>query len=196
MAIQIRCDFFYLPNRLCSEASFLVPGPCISETGDGWEEILHISNLRVICARSYCSYCSWGAQGKNTEVVWHSLLQWTTFCQTSPQWPVCLGWPHTAWLSFIELDKVVVCVIRLATCLWLWFQHICPLMRSLSAYHLNWVSLTLGVGYLYMAAAPDLGRGELPLATPAPHRGCSHRKAMPKYAQTTIQLYSSHTLLK
>ena len=30
------------------------------------------------------SYCSWGSQGKNTEVVCHSLLQWTTFCQTSP----------------------------------------------------------------------------------------------------------------
>ena len=25
------------------------------------------------------SYCSWGSQGKNTEVVCHSLLQWTTF---------------------------------------------------------------------------------------------------------------------
>ena len=27
---------------------------------------------------------SWGSQGKNTEVVYHSLLQWITFCQTSP----------------------------------------------------------------------------------------------------------------
>ena len=27
------------------------------------------------------SYSSWGSQGKNTEVVCHSLLQWTTFCQ-------------------------------------------------------------------------------------------------------------------
>ena len=27
------------------------------------------------------SYCSWGSQGKNTEVVCHSLLQWTTYCQ-------------------------------------------------------------------------------------------------------------------
>ena len=27
-------------------------------------------------------------------------------CQTSPRWPVHLGWPHTAWLSFIALDKV------------------------------------------------------------------------------------------
>ena len=26
------------------------------------------------------SFCSWGSQGKNTEVVCHSLLQWTTFC--------------------------------------------------------------------------------------------------------------------
>ena len=38
----------------------------------------------------------------------HSPLQWTTFCQTSPPWPVCLGWPHMAWLSFTELDKTVV----------------------------------------------------------------------------------------
>ena len=29
------------------------------------------------------SYCSWGSKGKKTEVVCHSLLQWTTFCQTS-----------------------------------------------------------------------------------------------------------------
>ena len=33
--------------------------------------------------------------------------------------PAHLGWPHRAWLSFIELDKAVVCVIRLASCLWL-----------------------------------------------------------------------------
>ena len=32
------------------------------------------------------SYCSWGSQGKNTEVVCHSLLQWTMFCQNSPPW--------------------------------------------------------------------------------------------------------------
>ena len=48
-------------------------------------------------------------------MVFHSLLQWTTFCQTSPPWPIYLGWPHTAWLSFIELDKAVVRVIRLAS---------------------------------------------------------------------------------
>ena len=30
--------------------------------------------------------------------VCHSLLQWTTFCQNSPLWPVRLGWPCMAWL--------------------------------------------------------------------------------------------------
>ena len=83
---------------------------------------------------SFCLlYCSWGSQGKNTDVVCHSLLQWTTVCQTSPPWPVCPEWPHTVWLSFIVLDKAMVHVIRLASCLWLWFQSVCPLMPSLSA---------------------------------------------------------------
>ena len=73
------------------------------------------------------SYCSWGSQGKDTEMVCHSLLWWTTLCQTSPPWPARLGWPHTAWLSFIELDKAVVRVIRLTSFLWWWFQCVCPL---------------------------------------------------------------------
>ena len=97
-------------------------------------------------------------------MVCHSLLQWTTFCQTSPPWPLCLGWPHMAWLSFIELDKAVVRVIRLASFLWLWFQSVCPLMPSLSTYCLTWVSLTLDVGYLLTATAPDLGREVAPLS--------------------------------
>ena len=99
-------------------------------------------------------------------MVFHSLLQWTTFCQTSPPWPIHLGWPHMAWLSFIELDKAVVHVIRLASCLWLWFQPVCPLMPSLS---LVGISLTLNVDYLFMAAptkcsrAPLRGHGVSPL---------------------------------
>ena len=44
------------------------------------------------------SYCSWGSQGRNTEVVYHFLLQWTTFCQNSPVWPVHLGQSYSAWL--------------------------------------------------------------------------------------------------
>ena len=75
-------------------------------------------------------------------MVCHSLLQWTTFCQTSPPWPIHLGWPHMAWPSFTELDKAVVVVIRLASFQWLWFQCVCPLMPCLSTYHLTWVFLT------------------------------------------------------
>ena len=48
---------------------------------------------------SFCLFIhSWGSQDKITEVVCHSLLQWTTFCQHFPPWPIHLGWPYTAWL--------------------------------------------------------------------------------------------------
>ena len=32
-------------------------------------------------------------------------------------------------------------------------------MPSLSAYHLTWVSFTLDMGYLFLAATPNLGHG-------------------------------------
>ena len=79
-------------------------------------------------------HAEWVSQGKNTKVICHSFLQWTTFCQTSPPWSVHLGWPHVVWLSFTELDKAVVHVIRLTCFLWLLLQSLCPLMPSLSAY--------------------------------------------------------------
>ena len=54
--------------------------------------------------------------------------------------PVHLDWPYMAWLSFIELDKAVVHMIRLASSLWLWFHFVCPPMTSLSMYCLTGVS--------------------------------------------------------
>ena len=45
----------------------------------------YLPTWRVHLSVSYVfafSYYSWGSQGKKTEVVCHSLLQWTTFCQT------------------------------------------------------------------------------------------------------------------
>ena len=42
----------------------------------------HMRCLRLLLC--VFSYCSWGSQGKNTEVVCHSLLEQITFCQTSP----------------------------------------------------------------------------------------------------------------
>ena len=47
--------------------------------------------------------------GFSRQEYWSGLpfpSQWTTFCQTSPPWPVHLGWPHMAWLGFIELVKL------------------------------------------------------------------------------------------
>ena len=76
----------------------------------------------------------------------------STFCQTSPPWPAHLGWPHKAWLSFIELDQAVVRVIRLTRFLWVWFQCVWLLMPSCNTYCLTWVSLALDVGYLFTAA--------------------------------------------
>ena len=69
-----------------------------------------------------------------------------------------------AWISFIELDKAVVHVIKLASCLWMWFQSVCPLRSSLRAYRLTWVSLTLNVGCLFMAAPPKRSCCSLPRA--------------------------------
>ena len=159
--------------------------------------------------------CSRGSQGKNTEVVCRSLLQWTTVCQTSPPWPVRLGWPYMACLSFVDLDKAVVLwPDRLASFLWLWFQYVCPLMPSRNIYCLTWVSLTLDVAYLCMPAPakcsrcslpwtrvspPDLECGVAPLSPPAPMqqtllgRGLAPLGRCPVYL-TSMQSTSWETL--
>ena len=78
---------------------------------------------------------------------------WGGLSDSSPLHHDLLSWvAPRAWLSFIALDKPVVPVIRLTSFLWLWFQCVCPLMPSRNTYHLTWVSLTLDVGYLFMAA--------------------------------------------
>ena len=58
---------------------------------------LRSSSFSVLYFSAF-SYCSCGNQGKNTEVVCRSLLQWITFFQNSPPWSVHLGWPYKAWL--------------------------------------------------------------------------------------------------
>ena len=106
-----------------------------------------------------------GFSSKNTEVVCHSLLQWTTFCQTSPPWPVRLGWSHMAWLSFIELDKTVA--------LWSSWLVFCDYGFSVSALWCPLATPIILLGFLLSwmwgisscllqqstAAAPYLGRG-------------------------------------
>ena len=141
----------------------LLPSPVTSTTGHCFhfcsvssffpELFLHSSPVAYwaptdlgsssLSVTSFCLFIP--LMGFSRQEYWsgfHSLLQWTTFCQNTPPWPVCLGWPYMAWLTFIKLDKNVVLIIILASFLWLWFQSVCPLMLSLSDYHLSGVSLT------------------------------------------------------
>ena len=93
-----------------------------------------------------------------------------------------LSWvAHMAWLSFIELDKAVVHVIRLTSfCLpsdallqhlpsYLGFSYLghgVSLHGCSSKVHP--LLLTLDEGYLLMVAPPDLERGVAPLGPPVP----------------------------
>ena len=135
--------------------------------------------------------------------VYHILSDLSTM--TRPSWVV-----PRAWLSFIQLDKAVVLVWLDWHFLWVWFHCVCPLMPSCNTYHLTWVSLTLGMGYLFTAAPAKCSLCSLPwtrgisslptFLTFSVGKGQfsfqSQRKAMPKNAQTTAQLHSSHTLGK
>ena len=111
---------FQVPMQYCSlQHQTLLSSPVSSTTGccfcfalslhsfwsyfstDLQSHIGHLPTWGVHLSVSYLfafSYCSWGSQGKNTEVVCHSFLQWTMFCQNSPPWPVHLGWLYMAWL--------------------------------------------------------------------------------------------------
>ena len=49
---------------------------------------------------SFCFFLLF--MGFSRQEYWNGLpfpLQWTTFFQTSPPWPIRLGWPHTARLE-------------------------------------------------------------------------------------------------
>ena len=70
---------------ICQWTSGLLPSPdyCKQCCNEHWgtRTFLNYGFLRVHLFA--ISYCSWSSQGKNTKMVCHSLLQWTTFCQNS-----------------------------------------------------------------------------------------------------------------
>ena len=98
-----------------------------------------------------------------------------------------------AWLSFIEIDKAVVRVIRLASFLWLWFQCVCPLMPSCAppvslGFLLLWTWVISSQLLQQSAAtAPYLGWGVCPHGRPSwpwmwsssPRPSCAHAAATP-----------------
>ena len=93
------------------------------------------------------SYCSYGSCSKNPmktpRVVCHSFLQWTTSCQNSPLWPVCLGWPCMAWLiASLSYTRPFV-----MTMLWS-VKRKTKHTLSVFSHHSPWY-LPKGVKYLY-----------------------------------------------
>ena len=61
----------------------------------------HLPTWGVHLSVSYLfafSYCSWGSQGRNTEVVCHSLLQWTDSVRTLHHDPSIVDGPTWTWL--------------------------------------------------------------------------------------------------
>ena len=154
-----------------------------------WARIhLGSSSFTVI---SFCSSILF--MGFSRQECWsgcHSLLQWTTFCQNSPQWPVRLGGPTRHGLVSLSytrlwsiwLDWLVVCDCGFSlSALW------CPLSvpTVLLGFLLPW---TWGISSWLLqqsaADAPHLGYGLSPhrrgswlwtwylLSTAAPDLGC------------------------
>ena len=92
----------FLPGESQGRRSLVGYRPCGRKESDTTERLHYHYHY------TYCSYCSWGSQGKNTEVVCHSpfpvvhiLSDLSTM--TLPSWVA-----PRAWLSFLELDKAVV----------------------------------------------------------------------------------------
>ena len=104
-----------------------------------WVSDLVSSSFSIL---SFCLFILF--MGFSRQEYWSglpSLLQWTTFCQSSPPWPAHLGWPHRAWLSFTELDKAVVLV-------WLDWLVFCDYGFSVSALWCPLATSTVLLGLL------------------------------------------------
>ena len=84
--------------------------------------------------------------------------------------PPVLGCPlGMAWFHWVR-QGCGSSVIRLTSFLWIWFQCVCPLMPFCNTYHLTWVSLTLDVGYLYIAAPAKCSHCSLSWMRVSPYR--------------------------
>ena len=114
------------------------------------------------------SHCSWGSQGKNTEVVCHFLLHGPHSVRPLHHDPSILG--DRTWHGLVSwVRQGCGPCDRLASCLWLWFLSVCSLMHSLSAYQLLGFILpwTWGISSRLLqqsaAVAPYLGSRVAPL---------------------------------
>ena len=106
------------------------------------------------------SYCSWGSQGKNTEMVCHCLLQRTTFCQNSLPWPICLGWPYMAWLIFMSRKGPKSLLIHS------WVGHLLDMWFSSMSLSVKLVSLSAQAAITEYTVRTRVKDGMLQLAHP------------------------------
>ena len=110
---------FQVPMQYCSLQHWTsLPSPVTSTTGCCFhfgsvssfflDFFLHSSTVAYLAPTdlgsssfSVLSFCLFILfLGFSRQEYWsgcHSFLQWTTFCQNSLPWPVCLGLPYTAW---------------------------------------------------------------------------------------------------
>ena len=112
---QLGVVFALAPSLHSFWSFFLCSSPVAYWTLLTWGAHLLVSYLFTF------SYCSWGSQGKNTEAVCHSLLQWTTFCQ----------------LHILHQIKWIprLCTCPRLSCLWFWsLLPSCLTCQSLSLY--------------------------------------------------------------
>ena len=77
---------------------------------------LESSSFSVLSFCPIFSYCSWGSQDRNTEVVCHSLLQWRKMWSTDKTWSTgdCGRWLwQTIWSSCCPVYQVFCWLISL-----------------------------------------------------------------------------------
>ena len=149
LTFRVPMQYFSLQHRT------LLPSPVIPTTGcvfalapslqsfwsyfstDLQQPIGHLLTWGLHLLVSYLfafSNCSWGSQGRNSEVVCHSLLQGPHFARTLHHDLSILGGPtrHASQFHWVRQGSwsmrswQVVHVIRLVTLLWLWFLVCLP----------------------------------------------------------------------
>ena len=86
-------------------------------------------HLSVSCLFAF-SHCSWGSQGKNTEVVCHSFSSGPRFVRTLHHDPSVLGCLHSMAHNFIELDKALTMWSDWLVFCDNGFHSACPLMEK------------------------------------------------------------------
>ena len=108
------------------------------------EYIGHLLSWEFIfqCPIILLFHCSWGSQGKNTEVVCHSLLQWTTFCSSFSFNTILkssFSWPAFQWLSYLDgWDSLCFNPWGISFPVYLVFITLWLLQLSIHCYHKKW----------------------------------------------------------